>query len=552
MSKQQASSIKSHPEYAFVVKEKSLLALKNQELLEEKQTLAKNEQALKRQNQELDAENQKLKHNLELLRKALFAPKSEKLGREVSLNQLELLEQELSQRPVVEPPAPETEVPAPKRKRRKRHIDADGHETHFSPEIPREEIVIEPESDKSCKSCGKEKVKISQKVTEKLCVVPAKFYVKKFIRPVYGCNCGNCAPESAEAPASPLSKTVLGNSFLARILVQKFAWHLPFYRQSQMLQESGIDLSRDVLISAANKLADTLTPIVVYMALEIKSSPLVQIDESPINVAVKNSSGKAKYNKNSYYWPILGANQVVFTYTGNRKHCNVSNIIGDDFQGVLLSDGYKAYLEYCKSNPEASLALCWDHARRRFHDLKDKEPLALEALVQIKTLYKVEADIKELLAKGELLPEKVPKYRKKHALPILNTFKDWCEILMAAPEVLPKDELMAACAYVLNHWTGLTLYLEHGFVPISNIAVEQQIRNLKLGAKNWLFAASETGAHTVAMMNSLVCTCKMNGINILDYFTDILGRLDTDSPRKLNPIAWERERKEALNQKTSG
>jgi transposase len=70
------------------------------------------------------------------------------------------------------------------------------------------------------------------------------------------------------------------------------------------------------------------------------------------------------------------------------------------------------------------------------------------------------------------------------------------------------------------------VYLEHGIVPISNIAVEQQIRNLKLGAKNWLFAASEVGADTVAIFNSLVCTCKMNGINILEYLTGVLGSLD--------------------------
>jgi transposase len=407
--------------------------------------------------------------------------------------------------------------------------------------LPREEIIIEPQDSASCKSCGRNKIEISRKVTEKLCVVPAKYFVKRFVRPVYGCNCGNCAPQNAEAPYSALPKTVLDTSFLAQMLVQKFAWHLPFYRQSQMLKELELDISRDVLISAANKLGDVLTPIVIYMAMEIKACALVQIDESPINVASKNSHGKAQYNKNSYFWPILGGKQIVFTYTGNRKHCNVSNIIGDDFSGVLLSDGYQAYFEYCKSHPEASLALCWDHARRRFHDIKDKEPLALEGLEQIKVFYKVETEINKLLADEELTPDKVPRYRKEHTLPALNTFKQWCETVRDAPEVLPKDELMDACSYVINHWNGLTLYLEHGFIPISNIAVEQQIRNLKLGAKNWLFAASEAGAHTVAIMNSLVCTCKMNGINILQYVTDILGRLDSDSAKNLTPLAWAKE-----------
>jgi len=101
---------------------------------------------------------------------------------------------------------------------------------------------------------------------------------------------------------------------------------------------------------------------------------------------------------------------------------------------------------------------------------------------------------------------------------------------------------MDACSYPLNHWDGLTLYLNYGNVPISNIKIEHQIRNLKLGAKNWLFAASEVGAHTIAVMNSLVCTCKMNGINTLDYFTDILGRLDSDTPKNLTPLKWAKDK----------
>ena len=94
---------------------------------------------------------------------------------------------------------------------------------------------------------------------------------------------------------------------------------------------------------------------------------------------------------------------------------------------------------------------------------------------------------------------------------------------------------------MINHWDGLTVYLEHGMVPISNIIIEQQIRNLKLGAKNWLFAASEVGAETVAIFNSLVCTCRINGINVFEYLNDILGCLDTKPASQLTPKAWARE-----------
>ena len=518
MTESATSSIGNHPDYISVVNEKLLLAEENNKFKEEVA---------------------RLQHDLEVYKRLLFSAKSEKLGSAPSGNQLEIFATELSTRPVAEQSS-EIEIKPHKRRKRKRYTDKAGNATHFPPELPREDIVLEPEGAKTCLSCGSDTKELSKKVTEKLCVVPAKFYVKRYIRPVCGCSCKECAPKSAAAPYSALPKTILDESFLANMLTQKFGWHLPFYRQSQMLRELGIDLNRDVLISSANKLADVLTPIVMQMALEIKRCDLVQIDETPITVA-KKSNGKSKYDRNSHYWPILGGKQVVFTYTGDRKHCNVNNILGDNFSGVLLSDGYDAYLNYCNANPDTALALCWDHARRKFYEIKDKEPLALEALSHIKIFYKVEKEIKELLAENQLTPDKVPKYRQKHTLPALNTFKEWCETVIDSPEVLPKDELGGACSYVLNHWSGLTLYLEHGFVPISNIAIEQQIRNLKLGAKNWLFAASEAGAHTVAIMNSLVCTCKMNGINILHYFTDILTRLDSDTAKNLTPLAWKKE-----------
>lgn len=109
---------------------------------------------------------------------------------------------------------------------------------------------------------------------------------------------------------------------------------------------------------------------------------------------------------------------------------------------------------------------------------------------------------------------------------------------------VPTSKLLEAFSYVIHHWGGLTVHLEHGIVPISNVVIEQQIRNLKLGAKNWLFAASEVGADTVAIFNSLVCTCKMNRINILEYLTDVLGSLGSKSASALTPLAWEAARKQ--------
>jgi hypothetical protein len=305
-----------------------------------------------------------------------------------------------------------------------------------------------------------------------------------------------------------------------------------------MLAQCGIEIDRDVLINTANKVARRLVPIVRHMAQQIRASNLVHIDETPCVVGIRQGS-KTRFKRNSYFWPILADGMVVFHYTGDRKHANVAEILGDDFNGIVMSDGYDAYLSYSATHPEVSLALCWDHARRKFFEIAELEPLAQEAVERIGYFYRVERDIKAL----GLKPSEVSAYRKRHTLDKLHEFLAWSKKIRDTASLLPKSKLLEAFNYVINHWDGLTVYLEHGIVPISNIATEQtsravqQIRNLKLGAKNWLFAASEVGAETVAIFNSLVCTCKMNGINITEYLTHILSSLDQPIST-LTPLAW--------------
>jgi transposase len=447
---------------------------------------------------------------------------------------------ELPTAAVPEPVEQVIEVPAHKRSRRKRYTDKDGNLSHFPEHLERFDTHVKPEGSLTCDNCGADKEQISTVVTEKLQVVPAQYLVERIIKGVYACPCcKQSAPVKAASPDSVLPVSVLGTTFMASFLTQKFAWHLPFFRQSQMLAQLGIEIHRDVLINTAIKVGNQLRPIVKDMAQQILNAELVHIDETPCVVGVKDGK-RTKFRENSFFWPILADGMVVFHYTGNRRHANVQEILGRNFTGIVMSDGYDAYRSYAACNPEVTLALCWDHARRRFFEISELEPLAKEAVDRIGYFYKVERDIKEL----SIEPEKVSDYRKKHALPKLNEFLEWSKKIRDKATLLPKSKLLEAFSYVINHWDGLTVYLEHGIVPISNVIIEQQIRNLKLGAKNWLFAASEVGAETVAIFNSLVCTCKMNGINIQEYLTDILGSLNDKPAYALTPIAWAKARKE--------
>ena len=515
--------------------ENNLLEI-NVQYAEAIKTIAYKDSEIAEKNTQLE-ELRKENHRLQLMVNSIrFGSKSEKVapaeddGKQGSLFAATKLPEATPQQAQEEK---KIEVPAHTRKARKRHTDKDGNPSHFPAHLERRDTYLEPEGSPTCEHCGADKEQISEVVSEKLQVIPEQFFVERIIKKQRACKCcKQSVPERAASPESVLPASVLGVSFIAYILMQKFAWHLPFNRQSQMFAQFGLEIERDVLINTAIKVAKQLERIVRHMAQQIRESSLVHIDETPCIVGVRDGK-RTTFKRNSYFWPILADGMVVFHYTGDRKHENVKEILGDKFKGIVVSDGYEAYQSFAACRPEVSLALCWDHARRKFFEISELEPLAKEAVERIGYFYLVEREIKEL----GLEANKISKYRKEHALGKLNEFLEWSKKIRDTASLLPKSKLLEAFNYVINHWDGLTVYLEHGIVPISNISVEQQIRNLKLGAKNWLFAASEVGAETVAIFNSLVCTCKMNGINILEYLTDILGSLDQPESA-LTPIAW--------------
>jgi transposase len=521
MSATENNLIENNPQYAAAIK-----------------TIAEKEQIISEREDRIEQLVREVEYLQRLVNSARFGAKSEKSRPEPNDKQPSLFEAIELPQVAPEPVEIEIKVPAHTRRARKRYTDKDGNPSHFPEHLERRDTHLKPEGDLTCKGCGAQKEQISTVVSEKLQVIPAQYYVERVHRSVFACTCcKQSAPVKAASPALVLPASVLGATFIGSMLTQKFAWHLPFFRQSQMLAQLGIEIHRDVLINTAIKVAQQLLPIVQQMASEIRKAELVHIDETPCVVGSREG-GKTNFKRHSYFWPILADGMVVFHYTGDGRHAHVVDILGDDFKGVVMSDGYEAYQRFAAYRPEVVLALCWDHARRKFFEIAELDPVAQEAVARIGYFYKVEREIKEL----GLEPSRISDYRKKHTLPKLNEFYDWSKKMRDQASLLPRSKLSEAFSYVINHWAGLTVYLEHGIVPISNIIIEQQIRNLKLGAKNWLFAASEVGAETVAIFNSLVCTCKMNEINILEYLTDVLVSLGNKPAATLTPVAWAKAR----------
>lgn len=200
-----------------------------------------------------------------------------------------------------------------------------------------------------------------------------------------------------------------------------------------------------------------------------------------------------------------------------------------------MSDGYAGYGEVIRTNNLKHL-MCWAHARRKYFEVKDLEPeFVSKVLSHIGVLYSIEKTLND----PKIDHAERGKIRIEKSRPVLAALP---ELLMNPGKIiLPGNEVSEAIGYTLNHWVQLTRFLEDGRLPIDNNLVENSIRPVALGRKNWLFAGSEEGAKRMAIIYSFVATCKLNGINPYEYFYDILPRIP-EYPEKniadLMPTRW--------------
>ena len=235
-----------------------------------------------------------------------------------------------------------------------------------------------------------------------------------------------------------LERSAADVSFLAGMLVDKFAYHLPLYRQHQRLRDAGIALSRSTLIYWTSRAIDLLAPITAAQSAHVLASRVLAMDETSIK-AGREAKGKMR---TGWLWPVYGdADEVVFHYAPSRAHRHVHAFLGE-YRGTLLSDGYEAYAAYAGQRPgEVTHALCWSHTRRGFERANDSEPEAVaEALAMIGAMYGHEKQIRT----DGLAGDDKRAYRHTHTRPVVETFWRWCRAQCHRTELLPKSPLAKA------------------------------------------------------------------------------------------------------------
>jgi len=376
---------------------------------------------------------------------------------------------------------------------------------------------------------------ISEKISYRLAQRPGSYVILKYVRPVIkrrDTQILSCPP----APVGVIDGSRADVSFIAGMMMDKFAFHLPLYRQHQRLNGAGIDVSRPWLTQVLQTSVAMLEPIHAAQLESIRASRVKSMDETPIK-AGRAGPGKMKA---AYFWPVYGEqDEICFLYYPSRAAKHVEEALGQSppTGAVLQTDGYTAYAQYAKKMG-LTHAQCWAHARRKVFDAQDIEPgPAGEALDAIGALYAVEVAIREQALTG---PAK-RAYRLAHAKPVAERFFAWIDKQFAALGFLPSSPFIAALAYIRERRIGLSVYLDDPDVAIDTNHLERALRVIPMGRRNWLFCWTELGAKHVGIVQSLLTTCRLHDIDPYDYFVDVLQRVGQHPASKvheLTPRRW--------------
>ena len=475
----------------------------------------------------LKADYAALKHQLDWFRRQLFGRRSEKHvpfdpAEQASL--FEALGVELATAPV-----PVEEISY--RRRKKRRGDAATQTgLRFDASVPVTTIEVKDPAVEAIPEAERER--IGEKVTHRLAQRPASYEVLKYVRPVVKRrDTGEVV--TARMPSNVLERTSADVSLLAGMLVDKFSYHLPLHRQHRRMEDAGVAVSRTSLTNWTGQAIDLLKPVMEAQSAHVLESRVLAMDETPVK-AGRVEPGKMRQ---AYFWPVYGEDdEIVFHYAPTREHRHVDAFLGG-FRGTVLSDGYEAYASYSKRHG-AVHAQCWSHCRRLFEQAKESEPETVaSALALIGGLYGIERDIRRARAQGAAKRT----MRESRSAPVAKEFFAWCRKQCERVDLLPKSPLAKALRYTLDREDGLSVFLCDPCVAIDTNHLERGLRPVPMGRRNWLFAWTELGAERIGVIQSLLATCRLHGVDPYTYLVDVLQRVGEHPAARaveLTPRMW--------------
>jgi transposase len=474
-------------------------------------------------------------------------------------------------------PAPLPSVPVPTEPAPNTRAKSGHGRRRLPADLKRERVVHDvPDAEKVCPCCQSPRVKIGEETSEQLDYRPAKLFVWLHVRLKYACpKCLKAAspspstdntpstspfvdasstgptPSSTDTPSShivvaskptqPINKGLPGPGLLAHVITSKYVDHQPLYRQESMLARHGVELSRSTLADWMAAAADLLKPLYKLMLAEVLLSRVVGTDETRVPVLQPG----LKQTKSGRLWIYVGDRNhpyLVYDYTPTKARAGPAEIL-KNFQGFLQADAANVFDGFYLPGAIVEVG-CMAHARRYFYEARDTDAArSAEALTRIRGFYLIEDEARDLITRQRLDGDAADavrlRLRQERTKEKLAAFAAWLDD--QAPRVLPKSPIGHAIAYARRHWIALTRFTEHGFLNIDNNASERALRAVAVGRRNWLFAGSDAGGHTAAVLYTITQTCRRHSIDPFVYLQDVLTRLPNapldDLPRFL-PDRW--------------
>ena len=496
---------------AMLAEKDAIIAQLQSELI---QSAERYSQLLKDQNELLRRHNLLL-NELTQLKKLIFGPKRERFISEVNTHQLSLFGAEES---VMESDAiDEKQHISYDRKVAKRHPGR----TELPDHLPIEEVIIEPEED----TTGMKR--IGEEITDTLEYTPASLIRKRTIRPKYAKLDGE-GVVIGKLPSRPIPKAIAEASLLSYICVSKFIDHIPFYRQIQrFLREYQWQVSDSTINEWFVAVCTLLDPLYEVLKRKVLSGGYLQVDESPIKVLDQDKPGSTHQG---YQWVYYATELklVCFNYRKGRGQQGPKEIL-ESYQGILQTDGWKVYDKFA-GVPGIALVGCLAHARRKFyaaratHLVKSDQALAL-----IQRIYEAESLRKDLPSNDQ------KGYRQEMMHPLFEKLRLWIEGELQT-NIEPKSPLGKALRYANQQWPKLIKILDYENTELDNNLIENKIRPLALGRKNYLFAGSHEAAQRIAMMYSFFGSCKAHNINPYDWLKTTLERIPDTKLSELDKL----------------
>ena len=453
---------------------------------------------------------------LEQMRRLVFGSKRERFIPAVDVNQMKLdfEPQTIEIEQTVKQELEKIKVSYQRSKPKKKHQGR----LQLPDHLPVVETIVEPQEDTSDMKC------IGKDITEELDYTPAKLHIHRIIRPKYITKEDETASQKQVIAElnRPIPKCIASPSLLSMIFVNKFVFHLPLYRTIQMIKQMGVSLPSSTLDSWVKLGSELIQPLYAVHRLHVFRESYQMIDESPIKVQDKDVKGACHQG---YMWVRYAplSKSALFEYYPSRS--NKAPLLDlNTFTGFVQTDGYSGYTYLAYKEGIIHLS-CWTHARRYFDKaLGNDYKRASHVMQLIQMLYSIE----DLARQKGLTPEQRFELRLENSLPTINAIGKY--IHEEKSKVTPQSPIGRAFAYCSNRWNSLQNYLKSGVLEIDSNLVENSIRPLALGRKNYLFAGSHEGARRIAMFYSFFFTCKQHAIDPQAWLTYVMNNInDTKS-----------------------